>query len=193
MMTRSNNYDSRWHWADQVRSKAQFTFSIPHCHHLITNMPLNLCTAYAHVSLINHRHHPNHYDIGTLPEHHHPDHSHLVPGSVISRQWAGPGGGSANCGDVGGFALADILIEHCKFVIIILLTPSLNTANVSVSFCQCWQWQFALCWVMMSSVNTKTFFFPWALAGGGGVLWKGEEWYSSSMAMMILTLVSVDW
>ena len=30
----------------------------------------------------------------------------------MSRQCAGPGGGRANCGDVGGFARADILIEH---------------------------------------------------------------------------------
>ena len=35
-----------------------------------------------------------------------------VPGRVRSRQWAGPGGGRANCGEVGGLARADILIEH---------------------------------------------------------------------------------
>ena len=46
----------------------------------------------------------------SLPDHH----DNLVPGSVMSRQCAGPGGGRANCGDVGGFARADILIEHYK-------------------------------------------------------------------------------
>ena len=44
----------------------------------------------------------------SLPDHH----DNLVPGRVMSRLCAGPGGGRANCGDVGGFARADILIEH---------------------------------------------------------------------------------
>ena len=44
-------------------------------------------------------------------------HDHLVPGRVMSRQCAGPGGGKANCGDVGGFARADILIEHYEHIV----------------------------------------------------------------------------
>ena len=36
----------------------------------------------------------------------------LVPGRVRSRQWAGPGGGRLNWGEVGGLARADILMEH---------------------------------------------------------------------------------
>lgn len=37
-----------------------------------------------------------------------------MPGRVRSRQCAGPGGGSANCGEVGGLARADIRIEHWR-------------------------------------------------------------------------------
>ena len=34
----------------------------------------------------------------------------------MSRHLAGPGGGSAYCGEVGGLARADIRMEHCNTV-----------------------------------------------------------------------------
>ena len=56
-------------------------------------------------------------------------HDHLVPGRVMSRQCAGPGGGRANCGDVGGFARADIHIEHYEH------NPYLNRLVITMITC----------------------------------------------------------
>ena len=50
----------------------------------------------------------------------------------MSRHLAGPGGGSAYCGEVGGLARADIRMEHCNTLSVTRRDTRGHTYNIDI-------------------------------------------------------------